>query len=103
MTDLVDINYQTAPPEPVKIDRDSLQSEQLKDPEMKALIDNALPEKDMGDNPFGFYMINGILMRKYRPQNATSNEWRTFSQVVVPPVYRNEILSIAHNTPLEVI
>ncbi|PIK60059.1 hypothetical protein BSL78_03057 [Apostichopus japonicus] len=39
-------------------------------------------------------------MRKWRPRDVSSNdEWRTIHQIVVPPVYRKGILSVAHDTP----
>ena len=40
-------------------------------------------------------------MRKWRPLDATPDEeWRVVHQIVVPVVYRQYILDIAHDTPM---
>ncbi|CAC5410429.1 Retrovirus-related Pol polyprotein from transposon 17.6 [Mytilus coruscus] len=40
-------------------------------------------------------------MRKWRPPDATpEEEWRVVYQVVVPKVYRQDIIGLAHDTPL---
>ena len=99
-TDSKESSYLTATLNSAKIDAGDLRSEQEKDPEIKALIDTAVSEQDLHDTPVGFYLKNDILMRKYRPQNVTSDdECHSFHQIVVPPVYRAEILSVAHDTP----
>lgn len=44
---------------------------------------------------------NGVLMRKWRPPDVPADdEWAVKCQIVVPKVYRPEILSMAHETPL---
>jgi hypothetical protein len=40
-------------------------------------------------------------MRKWRPPDALlSEEWRQVHQIVVPKIYRQEIMELAHDTPL---
>ena len=40
-------------------------------------------------------------MRKWRPRDASQNEeWSLVHQIVVPRVYRRDVLSIAHDTPM---
>ena len=40
-------------------------------------------------------------MRKWRPRDASQNEeWSLVHQIVVPQVYRRDVLSIAHDTPM---
>ena len=44
---------------------------------------------------------NGILMRKWRPPDVSAeDEWTVNHQIVVPRVYRPEILNLAHETPM---
>ena len=40
-------------------------------------------------------------MRKWRPPDTPANdEWKIVHQIVVPRVYRDEVISIAHDTPM---
>ena len=40
-------------------------------------------------------------MRKWRPPDVeASHEWKIIYQIVIPPAYRHDILSLAHETPL---
>ncbi|PIK45984.1 hypothetical protein BSL78_17136 [Apostichopus japonicus] len=60
----------------------------------------AVTEEELPSVSVGFYLKHGVLMRKWRPRDVSSNdEWRTIHQIVVPPVYRKGILSVAHDTP----
>ena len=48
-----------------------------------------------------FYIKNGILMRKWRyPEIPANDEWAVNYQIVVPKIYRSEILSLAHENPM---
>ena len=48
-----------------------------------------------------FYLNDGILMRKWRtPDSTIEEEWKVLHQVVVPKVYRTEVLRIAHDSIL---
>ena len=40
-------------------------------------------------------------MRKWQPPDvAASHKWKVIYQIVVPPAYRQDILNLAHGTPL---
>jgi hypothetical protein len=46
--------------------------------------------------PECYYLKDDILMRKWRPPNAlSSEEWRQVHQIVVPKIYRQEIIELA--------
>ena len=48
-----------------------------------------------------FYLKSGVLMRKWRPRDAPADEeWQVNHQIVVPRKYRQEILSLAHESPM---
>ena len=82
------------------LSREQLLNEQGKDPELISIINSALTEEDAKNVPVCFYLKGGILMRKWRPPDVPANEeWRVFHQIVVPKIYRTEILSLAHETP----
>jgi hypothetical protein len=61
----------------------------------------ALPLEGASKEPECYYLKDDILMRKWRPPDALpSEEWRQAHQIVVPKVYRQEIIELAHDTPL---
>ena len=81
--------------------RSQLSKEQNKDPEISPLFQKAVSETDLAQDPICFYIKNGILMRKWRsPEVSADDEWAVNHQIVVPKIYRSEILSLAHETPM---
>ena len=48
-----------------------------------------------------YYVKDDILFRKWRPPDASPDEeWRVVHQIVVPTLYRKDILNMAHDSPL---
>ena len=81
------------------LSRNNLLIEQGNDPELASFISSALSEDEAKAVPVCFYLKGGILMRKWRPPDVPANdEWRVYHQIVVPKVYRTQILSVAHET-----
>lgn len=81
--------------------RSHLIAEQHRDPEITSLFQRAVNENEVSQDPVCFFTKNGVLMRKWRPPNVSADdEWAVKYQIVVPKVYRPEILSMAHETPL---
>ena len=81
--------------------RSQLNKEQHKDPEISPLFHKAVSETDLAQDPICFYIKNGILMRKWRSLEVSADiEWAVNHQIVVPKIYRSEILSLAHETPM---
>ena len=81
--------------------RSQLNKEQHKDPEISPLFQKAVSETDLAQDPIYFYIKNGISMRKWRsPEVPAADEWAVNHQIVVPKIYRSEILSLAHETPM---
>ena len=83
------------------VSRSQLCKEQHNDPEILPLLERALDEKEIDQVPVCFYVKNDILMRKWRPPDVSAeDEWTVNHQIVVPRVYRPEILNLAHETPM---
>ena len=83
------------------VSRSQLCKEQHNDPEILPLLERALDEKEIDQVPVCFYVKNDILMRKWRPPDVLAeDEWTVNHQIVVPRVYRPEILNLAHDTPM---
>ncbi|MES9950010.1 MAG: RNase H-like domain-containing protein [Candidatus Thiodiazotropha sp.] len=81
--------------------RSQLSKEQHSDPEISPLFQKAISDVELAQDPICYYIKNGILMRKWRPPDVPADdEWTVNHQIVVPKIYRSEILSLAHETPL---
>ena len=81
--------------------RSQLSKAQHKDPEISPLFQKVVSETDLAQDPICFYIKNGILMRKWRsPESPADDEWAVNHQIVVPKIYRSEILSLGHETPM---
>lgn len=79
------------------LSRENLLLAQKEDPDLAPLLRSALSEKEAETVPICYYIQNDILMRKYRPPYVPADEeWKVLHQVVVPSLYRKEILSLAH-------
>ena len=67
------------------------------------MFERALDENEMSQVPVCYYVKNDILMRKWRPPDIlqlAENEWTVNHHIVIPKVYRPEILNLAHETPM---
>ena len=81
--------------------RQELLREQSDDPEIQQLCQYALDEHKVDTVPRGYFMKDGVLMRKWRPPTVpASHEWSMIYQIVVPQKYRSTVLSLAHDTPM---
>jgi hypothetical protein len=78
-----------------------LVSEQHKDPDILILFQKAVDESELSKNPVCYFVQKDILMRKWRPPDVSADdEWAVKYHIVIPKVYRYELLSLAHETPL---
>ena len=84
-----------------QMSRSQLCKEQHSDSEISPLFERALDEKEISQVPVCYYVKNGILMRKWRPPDVSAEDgWTVNHQIVIPRVYRPEILNLAHETPM---
>ena len=83
------------------LSREDLIKEQESDLEIRRLGQLAVNEQEVAVMPRCYFHKDGILMRKWRPSDVpASHEWKVVYQVVLPPVYREDILKLAHETPM---
>ena len=74
---------------------------QTTDPELLLLRQNSLCAEEAAKVPTCFYERSGVLMRKWRPSRAPSEEeWQVTHQIVMPKCFRKDVLNLAHNSPL---
>ena len=84
-----------------KMSTPHLFAEQQRDPVVSSLFARVVDESEVSKNPACFFTKNGVPMRKWRPPDIPAeDEWAVKYQTVVPKIYRQEILSLAHETPL---
>ena len=85
----------------LSLSRKKLIEYQENDPEIRELKEKALDKDEIQRVPVGYYVDNGVLMRKFRPPEVSVEDvWTVVNQIVVPKVYRKEIIAMAHDLPL---
>ena len=85
----------------VSYSREKLKELQKRDEDLSSLRKEALSESEIKEVPVGYFLKDGILMRKYRPPEVpATEEWSVIQQVVVPKPYRSEIMAMAHDLPV---
>ena len=83
------------------LSRNRLIIEQKKDPVLVELCQRSLSEEEAKNVPVCFYMKNDVLMRKWRPLEASAeDDWTVVHQIVLPKPYRKEVISVAHDHPM---
>ena len=81
--------------------RENLIKAQHEDNSLLHLNKMVLTDKEIANESTGYYMSNGVLMRKWRPKEVAANEdWMVYHQVVVPQQYRRDVFEIAHSNPM---
>ena len=72
------------------------------DPEVSPIFSRSVCESEVSQIQTYYFSKNGVLMRKWRPlpDVPAEDQWAVKYQVVVPKTYRQDILNIAHETPL---
>jgi len=94
-------NEDLEPIEEARMSTRMLVNKQENDPVLQKLKEQAISEDKASKIPVCCYVMNNVLMRKWRPREvSSSHEWRVIHQVVVPPIYCPEILQLAHAIPL---
>ena len=69
--------------------------------ELLRLRNIALTESEAENESVCFYLKDNVLMRKWRPTDSPPDDgWKVVNQVVIPPSYRSDILSLGHELPL---
>ena len=82
------------------LDREELIHAQENDKQLQEIALSIDASDSKTENVF-FYKNNGVLMRQWKPPDAKADEdYRTVQQIVLPHVYRKEILELAHDCPM---
>ena len=83
------------------ISREELIKQQNLDPDLVRTADRAVTMDEMHNEAVCFYRQHGVLLRKYRPpESKVDEDFDVLHQIVVPSVYRSEVLSVGHDSPM---
>jgi hypothetical protein len=83
------------------ISRQKLIEEQYKDKELLDLFKIALTPEEAEKVSVGYLVKDNVLMRKWSPTGDDSEEkWKTVYQIVIPSVYRQYVIGLAHELPM---
>ena len=81
--------------------REALILEQEKAPSVAPLRQTAASAEDMKEVAEGFFIQDGVLLRKWRPRDRPAEEtWTVRTQVVLPESFREEVLRLAHEVSM---
>lgn len=78
------------------LSRESLVREQKADSDL-----HQIRQTEIDDVPEGFYLKNDVRMRKWRnPCSPAIDNWCVVHQVVLPTLFRQDVLRLAHEAPM---
>lgn len=80
------------------VTRDHLCTAQKADPTLQKCFSSAVSADRINNDQVSYYIENGLLMRKWSSTVALDSDWGTVHQIVVPSIYRRQILAIAHES-----
>ena len=78
--------------------RQSLISAQKSDASLKKCFKELMTSDAIQSEQVGYYLDNDILMRKWSPLVDAGLEWSAVFQIVVPTAFRQQVLSVAHES-----
>ena len=71
---------------------------QEKDPSLSKILNQVVSGPEAEEAAMCYYKLNGILMRKWRPLDASP--WRVVHPIVIPEQHSSEILHLAHKASM---
>ncbi len=80
-------------------DRQQLIDAQHADDTLRSCLSAVIDKSKLDDPTVAYFIDDGVLMRKWSPENL-KHDWSSVFQVVVPQSYRESILSVAHDHEL---
>lgn len=82
------------------VTRDALITAQKDDLTLHKCFSAVVSPEVAQERKTAFYMENGVLMRRWCPDDSSDAEWNVTSQIVIPVCYRQTVLSLAHDHDL---
>ncbi len=82
------------------VTRENLIAAQQDDFTLQRCISSVVSTEVAQGRNTAFCMEDGVLMRRWCPDDPTDSEWNVLNQIVVPVCYRQTVLSLAHDHDL---
>lgn len=89
-----EISPDNAPP----VTRGRLCAAQRADPTLKTCFSNVVSADKASSEKVAYLVDKEVLVRKWTPSVAVDSDWNATYQVVVPAMYRQHVLSVAHES-----
>uniref|UniRef100_H3BXP7 Gypsy retrotransposon integrase-like protein 1 n=1 Tax=Tetraodon nigroviridis TaxID=99883 RepID=H3BXP7_TETNG len=84
----------------LSMSKQQLKTDQQNDKSLVRLFEEAITGDKVNSMSTGYFMRDGVLLRKWTPLSVSPvEEWSVVSQIVAPSPYRAEILKMAHDNP----
>ncbi|KAL3992385.1 DnaJ-like proiein [Sarotherodon galilaeus] len=78
--------------------RDQLSAAQLADETLQSCFKRTVSAEQVKKEQQAYFVEHDVLMRQWSPPGAEGAEWSKVKQIVVPSVYRQKILALAHES-----
>lgn len=79
------------------LSHDQLVSEQRADPTICTLFTEAVSEDAITEEACGYFLSNGVLMKKWTAKMSSQDDWSSVFQIAIPSCFRTEILHLDHD------
>lgn len=70
---------------------------QQKDPALSKCFVSAGSSEDAKEERVAYFVEDGLLMRKWCPSDVADLDWGAVYQIVVPSVYHQQVMCLAHD------
>ncbi|XP_073807553.1 uncharacterized protein [Danio rerio] len=81
----------------LNLTREQIILAQQKDQTLSKCFKLVVPREQLKQKQVGYFVENALLMRKWSSAMEQDDEWSTVYQVVVPSVFRQQVLVLAHD------
>ncbi len=84
----------------IVVNRKQMSDAQQCDPLLRKCFNSAVSQEVAKEEKVAYFIDDGLLMRKWCSSNAAEGDWSSVFQIVIPVVYRTQVLQQAHDHQL---
>lgn len=82
------------------VNRKQMSDAQQSDPLLRKCFNSAVRQEVVKEEKVAYFIDDGLLMRKWCSNDDAEGDWSSVFQIVVPVVYRTQVLRLAHDHQL---
>lgn len=79
--------------------REQLIAAQKSDPSLVKLFSAVVAPEKIKEKSVSYFLDDGLLLRKWSPATSSDSEWGTVYQLVLPDVYRHQVMALTQDSP----